>query len=740
MLFAGVGVNSGFNKRDLYTYHVLDDMPVKIGDLVVVPFGKRVVLGIVFSLNPDTDIDCPRNIIEVLDFHLRDEEINLVKWMVDHYISGWYETATLMLPPILKSMQSSVFTVLIDEEKLSKLELTKTELLIIDYLEKLNPKKQTWEKVLSELGDEAVPILKDLLLRGVLIPKNPRKINLVDNHIEQLPKQNVKHLSITNKLTKSQQKVVNEISVAIDTKRRSSKFLFQDTFSSLGRDNLKMYFSIITRCLDKGLSVILMLPEINQVIRMEEECREYFGDEAVALHGNIPQRKKIELWNDIRSGKYKLVIGTRISVFAPITNLGLIIVFDEHDGAYKQQELSPRYNARDVAIKRGDIDDSVVLMSSSTPDVRVYYAALENKVRFLSLPKKTKVQNNLFKLQQMNTEIVDMRDELRKGQSGLFSGKLISGLSDALNKKLKALIFLNRRGNATLIQCRKCDYVVSCKNCDLPMNSHTSSERFLCHQCGFNLKIFKNCPTCQTVKLSYYGSGTELAVNEINRIFPKAKVVRWDSDSIDLKRKTIDTYHQEILDGNYDVLVGTQAIPKDFDVSSVGFFGVIVSDVGFNLPSFHITERSFQLLSQVMTYIQSAKLISSRTIIQTFDPSNNVVVAAVKSDYDLFYKEEIQYRLLLSNPPFTRIIRLMYSHRDYDTCYQKAHKMARILDDYIKNTKMEDVYIIAPSRGYPFRLRNKYRYQIFVKGSNPQRVIHYVHFSTGWLIDVDPTE
>ena len=141
-----------------------------------------------------------------------------------------------------------------------------------------------------------------------------------------------------------------------------------------------------------------MLPEINQVIRMEEECREYFGDEAVALHGNIPQRKKIKLWNDIRSGKYKLVIGTRISVFAPITNLGLIIIFDEHDGAYKQQELSPRYNARDVAIKRGDIDDSVVLMSSSTPDVRVYYAALENKVRFLSLPKKTKVQNYLEEL------------------------------------------------------------------------------------------------------------------------------------------------------------------------------------------------------------------------------------------------------------------------------------------------------------------------------------------------------
>jgi primosomal protein N' (replication factor Y) len=483
-----------------------------------------------------------------------------------------------------------------------------------------------------------------------------------------------------------------------------------------------------------------MLPEINQVIRMEEECREYFGDEAVALHGNIPQRKKIKLWNDIRSGKYKLVIGTRISVFAPITNLGLIIVFDEHDGAYKQQELSPRYNARDVAIKRGDIDDSVVLMSSSTPDVRVYYAALENKVRFLSLPKKTKVQNNLFKLQQMNTEIVDMRDELRKGQSGLFSGKLISGLSDAINKKLKALLFLNRRGKATLIQCRKCDYVVSCKNCDLPMNLHTSSERFLCHQCGFNLKIFENCPTCQTVKLSYYGSGTELAVNEINRIFPKAKVVRWDSDSIDLKRKTINTYHQEILDGNYDVLVGTQAIPKDFDVSSVGFFGVIVSDVGFNLPSFYITERSFQLLSQVMTYIQSAKLISSRTIVQTFDPSNNAVVAAVKSDYDLFYKEEIQYRLLLSNPPFTRIIRLMYSHRDYDTCYQKTHKMAKILDDYIKNTKMEDVYIIAPSRGYPFRVRNKYRYQIFVKGTHPQRVIYSMNFSTGWLIDVDPIE
>tara|TARA_B100001750_G_scaffold233666_1_gene234157 strand:- start:1711 stop:3933 length:2223 start_codon:yes stop_codon:yes gene_type:complete len=740
MLFAGVGVNSGFNKRDLFTYYVPDHILVQIGDVVVVPFGKRVVLGVVFFLNSESDIDSPRNIIDVLSFRLSDEQISLVKWMIDHYISGWYETATLMLPPILKSMKSSVFTVLIDQEKLLKLEFNKIESLILKYLSDLNPKQQTWEKILSEFGDEAVLVLKDLLLRGVLISKNPRKIEFVKCAVNQTTKQNTEILGVKNKLTKSQQKIVDEISVAIGIKSQSSKFLFQDTFSFLGRDNLEMYFSIITACLDKSLGVIIMLPEINQVIRMEEKCKEYFGDEVVALHGDIVQRKKNELWNDIRNGKYKLVIGTRISIFAPITNLGLIIIFDEHDGAYKQQELSPRYNARDVAIKRGDIDDSVVLMSSRTPDVRVYYATLKDKVRFLSLSRKTKVQNNLFKLQQTNTEIVDMREELRKGKSSLFSGKLISRLSDALNKGLKALLFLNRRGNATLIQCRKCDYVVSCKYCDLPMNLHTSSERFLCHQCGFNLKIFKNCPTCQTVKLSYYGSGTELAVNEINRIFPKAKVVRWDSDSIDLKRKTINTYQQEILDGNYDVLVGTQAIPKDFDVSSVGFFGVIVSDVGFNSQSFLITERSFQLLSQVMTYIQSAKLVTSRAIVQTFDPSNNAVVAAVKSDYDLFYKEEIEYRLLSSNPPFSRIIRLMYSHRDYDTCYQEIHKMANMLDDYIKNTKLQDVYIIAPSRGYPFRLRNKYRFQIFVKGTRPQRVIYPINFSRGWVIDVDPIE
>ena len=740
MLFADVGVNSGFNKRDLYTYHVPDGMLVKIGDLVVVPFGKRVVLGIVFSLNRDTDINCPRNIIDVLDFHLRDQEISLVKWMIDHYMSGWYETAVLMLSPILKSMQSSVFTVLLDEEKLSKLEFTKSELLIINYLRELNPKKQTWEKILSDFGEEVVPMLKNLLLRGVLISKNSRKIYLVDNHIEQLPKQNVKHLSITNKLTKSQQEIVKEVSLAIGTKRRSRNFLFEDVSSPLGMDNIGIYFSIIANCLNEGLAVIILLPEINQVIRMAEKCREYYRDEVVLYHGNIPQRKKFELWNDIRSGKHKVVIGTRIAVFAPITNLGSIIIFDEHDGAYKQQELSPRYNARDVAIKRGAIYGSVVLMSSRTPDVRVYHAALENKVKLLKLARKTRLQNNLFKLQQSNTEIVDMRDELRKGQSGLFSGKLISGLSGALNKKLKALLFLNRRGNATLSQCRKCDYVISCRNCDVPMYVHSSSEKFLCHQCGYNLDLFRNCPNCRAEKISHYGSGTELAVTEINRIFPKAKVFRWDSDSIDLKNKKINKYQQEILDGNYDVLVGTQAIPKDFDVSSVGFFGVILADVGFNTPSFQTTERSFQLLSQVMAYTQFAKLLSSRTIVQTFDPTNNAVVAAVKADYHMFFRKEIDYRALSSNPPFTRIIRIMFSHRDYETCHLKIQKMAKYLDDYIKETNIQDVYVVAPSRGYPFRLRNKYRYQIFVKGSNPQRVIHHVHFSTGWLIDVDPIE
>ena len=486
-----------------------------------------------------------------------------------------------------------------------------------------------------------------------------------------------------------------------------------------GSGKTEVYLSAIRECLVREGGAICLVPEIALTPQLMTRFNARFPTEEIAiLHSGITKSSRYDQWRRIRRGETRVVIGARSAIFAPVKNLKLIIVDEEHDTSYKQEERM-RYNARDIAIMKAQLHHATVILGSATPAIHTYYNTIKGKYSYLTLPRRTEDRPLPV------VEIVDMKQEKKvedKETPLIFSRMLREAIRDTIKKGQQVLLFLNRRGFHTFMVCQRCGYVFTCLNCAVSLTYHAGRGTMKCHYCDFSIKTPSECPSCHGDRIRSYGVGTERLEEEVRRLFPDVRVARMDSDTASKKgayERIIDALRRREI----DVLVGTQMITKGHDFPDITLVGVISADTSLNIPDFRASERTFQLLTQVAGRGGRGKA-PGRVIIQTFNPDHYALIKAKSHDYLGFYGNEINLRRGMAYPPFSRIVNLHVSSSRESRGMEGIEKMKLIIRelsyDAIREGKIE---IVGPAEAPIHKLKGKYRWQLLIKGKD-SRILH----------------
>jgi primosomal protein N' (replication factor Y) len=558
---------------------------------------------------------------------------------------------------------------------------------------------------------------------------NKNLIRIIENDVKRRPfSADVIEKSCHLKLTPQQEAALNEIKESL-TGGKNDTFLLHGV---TGSGKTEIYLQALDETVKLGKRGIVLVPEIALTPQILERFASRFPDRVAVMHSKLSLGEQFDQWHQIKNGEYDVVIGARSAIFAPQPQLGLIIIDEEHEWTYKQDN-SPRYHTRDVALKIAGLNGATVVLGSATPDVSTYYRAQKGEYRLLEMPDRVTPREGapLPKI-----EIVDLRKELKTGNTGIFSHLLESAIKEALDKKEQVILFFNRRGTSTFVQCRDCGKVLQCPNCYVSLNYHADNDFLLCHQCNYKKRTPKYCPECGSARIKYLGLGTQKLEQETAAAFPGAKLLRWDSDST--KRKDA---HKNILDAfknrKADILIGTQMLAKGLDLPNVTLVGVVIADSGLNLPDFRAGERTFQLISQVAGRAGRGEA-GGKVIVQTYMPDNYAIQATINHDYAAFYNQEIEYRKQLKNPPFSKLIKMTYVHANDTVCRNEAERMKKQLSLEAESAGLFGIDILGPSPAFIQRLRGRYRWQIILRGINPGELLSKIDIPQGWIIDVDP--
>ncbi|MGD1039675.1 MAG: primosomal protein N' [Dehalococcoidales bacterium] len=511
---------------------------------------------------------------------------------------------------------------------------------------------------------------------------------------------------------------------------KSAVFLLHGVTAS---GKTEIYLQALAEAVKLGKKGIALVPEIALTPQTIERFAARFPGSVAVLHSQLTLGEQFDEWQRIKKGEVDVVIGPRSALFAPQPDLGLIIIDEEHEWTYKQEEQSPRYHARDAAIKLAQLTGATVVMGSATPSVETYYRALRGDYQLLELPDRVVPQVNA---PLPEVTVADMREELKAGNRSMFSRVLTQGLEKVLAKKEQAILFLNRRGSATTIECRNCGFVVKCKRCDIPMTYHLDSDLLVCHRCNNKMKPPKTCPNCLSPRIRYLGIGTEKLIQEVQAMFPQARLLRWDSDATQKKDA-----HRDILNKfrnhEADILIGTQMVVKGLDLPLVTLVGVVLADTSLNLPDFRAGERTFQLLCQVAGRAGRGES-GGEVVIQTYNPEHYAIQAAAKHDYKSFYEQEINFRKELKEPPFVQLATLTFVHPNDNRCREEAEKTAKKITEERDARGIPDLNLIGPAPAFMHRLRGRYRWQIIVRGEELSAFLKNITLAQGWTIDIDP--
>ena len=540
-------------------------------------------------------------------------------------------------------------------------------------------------------------------------------------------------------LTPSQERVATEVHAALDDATVSPRSFLLEGVTGSGKTEI--YLSAVQHCLQLRKRAIVLVPELALTHQTVQRFASRFPRRVAVLHSGLSPGQRFDQWWKIRRGEYGVVIGSRSAIFAPQPELGLVVIDEEHEWTYKQHDTSPRYHARDVALRLADLTGSVVVLGSASPDIESYNKALKGGHRLLRLPHRVVQSGRPESLRVDNSglasvDVVDMRRELREGNRLIFSRALLDAMGQCLGAGSQAVLFLNRRGSAPHMQCRSCGFVLRCGRCDIAMVYHKDVGRLLCHYCGERRIPPTKCPRCLRYRMALYGIGTQTVVTELSRIYPGTEILRWDRDSA---RSLHD--HQSLLERfrsrDAQVLVGTQMIAKGLHFPSVTLVGVVLADVGLNVPDYRAGERAFQLLSQVAGRAGRGPL-AGKVILQTYQPENYAIRSAATQDYPRFFREEIAYRREHGNPPFGKLIRLLYTHTNRALCEREALRLAMLLKQQRDSWGYSDIDILGPVPAYLARLRGQYRWQIVLRGGDPRMLLDKVNVPLAWVVDVAP--
>lgn len=652
-MYAQVVVNIPDIRHTGFDYSIPENLTqfVSIGSRVIVPLANREVLGYVVVLKEETEISSVKAIISCLDQKptFNEEMIELALWMGRYYSSHLYSVLQLFAPTSLKAKkraehkQIKFIELLVSRDELSTIrsELYSNAIRqqeIIDYF------------LIRELVEiEQSTLLRDLKITSTtlngLIKRGLIKIVERDEDFkltEILPDKRVK-------LT-DQQGVVLEQLVDIIKMQESHTVLLHGV---TGSGKTEIYIELIEKLLVDGRSTILLVPEIALTTQMIARFRGCFQESVAVLHSRLASGERLREWLRIRSGEAKIVIGARSAVFAPVVNLGLLIIDEEHETSYKQEE-HPRYHTRDIAKWRSEKNHALLLLGSATPSLESYHAALTGEYQLLELPER--IGNSRLP----DVEVVNMSSELSSGNRLMFSRSLMIEIEGCLSRCEQAILFLNRRGHSTFVSCRSCGYIVKCPHCDISLTYHRTNNVLRCHYCGYTIQNPSACPECKSNYIRFFGTGTQKVEDELRQLFPNARIARMDYDSTKNKGA-----HEKILStfssGKIDILLGTQMVAKGLDFANVSLVGVIAADTILALPDFRAAERTFQLLTQVSGRA-GRHHIAGRVVVQTYLPDHYSIRYAKNHDYVGFYHEESELRRQMNYPPFSKLVLISFSH------------------------------------------------------------------------------
>ncbi len=825
-MFAEVAVNVP-PVRGTFHYHIPPklDGGIQAGHLVIVPFGRRRVYGIVTRLIPTADVPETRPIESLVDPSpvVTPAQLRLASWMAERYLAAPIDCLTLMLPAGLAQAADSIYELvdpdargaspaqekIIDTlrrrgqlrgrqierafgrmdwrravEALVRRAVVRRESILVPPA--VRPRRLRTvtldvptSQALSSLGDDARPASarRRALIELLSRESGPLEVNWVHaetganaadlrrletlglirlGEVETLRDPLARTEFVLDqppRLTRDQSQAWEAIGPALTAPPATGprSFLLQGV---TGSGKTEIYLRAVETILATGRSAIILVPEIALTPQTTARFLARFPGRVGLQHSGLSEGERYDTWRRCRSGQLSLVIGPRSALFSPLSNIGLIVLDEEHDESFKEESQSPRYHARDTALAYAADLGAVCLLGSATPAIETSRRAELGELIHLRLPQRilghrehlrqqaAGRQTTRFRATEVDADyaelppvrIVDMRQELRAGNASLFSRALRQGLEGTLAAGEQAILFLNRRGTATFVFCRDCGWIARCSRCDGTLTYHAQAQDLICHRCGATRRPPARCPNCRSPRVKYFGAGTQRIQAEVERAFPSARTLRWDYDVTRTKGS-----HEAILAHfaahRADILIGTQMIAKGLDLPLVTLVGVISADVGLELPDFRAAERTFQVLTQVSGRAGRSPL-GGRVVLQTYVPDHYAIQAAASHNYDAFYKQELRQRRDLGYPPYRRLTRLVVHHSSEESARREAEGMARRL--LIAISRMEaQAELIGPAPCFYTRLRGEFRWQIVLRSQDPNAIVP-AELPAGWIVDVDP--
>ena len=723
-MYAKVIVEIGVKNVDREFVYIVPDRfrdIIKIGSRVKVSFGKMIIEGFVLDLfdNYKEDYEL-KEIIEVIDLEpiLNKEMLELGKKIQEYTLCSLISAYQVMLP---KALKASVKTN-INTKQNRYLVLNKSENVIRDYLDACKYDKQ--KELLNEL----------LINKKILVTSLNSTINtllkkeLVKFIYEEDYRYKFDKISCDKKviLNEEQKYAVEKVVSNLD---KSITYLL---YGVTGSGKTEVYMNIISKVIDKNKKAIMLVPEISLTPQIVSRFVNRFGSQVAILHSGLSDTERYDEYRKIKEGKVSIVVGARSAIFAPFSDIGVIIIDEEHTATYKQ-ENHPRYHARDIAILRSKYHNCPVILGSATPSLESFARALNKNYELLTLKKRA---NNMV-LPKVN--VVDMKDEVKKGNF-TFSELLVDKINEKISKGEQVILLLNRRGYSSMIRCSNCGEVEKCPRCDISLTYHKSSDSLRCHYCNYTKKAPSECVKCGSKDIKGIGLGTEKLEQEIIDKF-KARVIRMDADTT-LKKGMHEKIIKDFGEGKYDILLGTQMIAKGLDFPKVTLVGVINADISLCVPDFRSSERTFQLLSQVAGRAGRGEY-PGEVIIQTYNSEHYSIVYAKEHNYLDFYKEEMKIRKALNYSPYYFITLVKISCKDYEEGFKNANKIG----EYLRKNLESDTIILGPTMASMFKVNNIYNYQCIIKYKKDvklKEVLKYIDelykniSNVNVEIDVDP--
>ena len=713
----------------------LEDI-IDVGSRVNVPFAnfKALEQGYVIRIKDKTDFEVKE--IAGLEENLSQERIELARWMARKYFCNVSECIKQMLTPGTKN---KIAKNRIQDKKLNFLYLNRD--ISQEEIDNLRGEKQK-KAIQFIIKNQGMTIPEIIEFAGVgretinsLVKKGYIKIEaekVERNPLALKKREENKKLELTSE----QQQAYSKVETAIK-KNKFEQFLL---YGVTGSGKTEIYMQLIESVLEKEKTAIMLVPEISLTPQMIDRFIGRFGKDILAvLHSKLSIGERHDEWEKIKSGKAKIVIGARSAIFAPLSNLGIIIIDEEHDTSYKS-ESSPRYNAKEIAEKICKNNNIPLLLGSATPDINTFYRAEQKEITLLKLTKRA----NKSSLPDVN--VIDLKQELAAGNKSMLSNLLHKEIEENLKNKRQTILFLNRRGYSTFIMCRECGYTMKCPNCNISLTYHRFQNKLKCHYCGYEQTPVNTCPNCGSSKIRYFGTGTQKLEEAVKKEFPVATTIRMDVDTVTKKNS-----HEEILNRfkneNIDILIGTQMVVKGHHFPNVTLVGVIAADSSLNIDDYRANERTFQILTQVAGRAGREKL-PGKVVVQTYNPDSFSIEFAKKQNYDLFYNTEINLRKQLNYPPFCDIIVIGFSGIDQKEIMNVS---TFVYNMFSTNLEKYGIKVFMPMPAPIDKIKNKYRWRIIAKGNVTEEVTIVINKclknvydsaigkNTNIMIDINPT-